>query len=183
MRAQVTELCEHKTSIHAPCFSFLHYCLIITQWSSLCNSGPRTFFCKYKLTFTQVTGALVGQLYTILQKRKPFKQEYKRTRYEGTWGKCSVVTLRLDLGTRWRWVVNFMSQPVYPWKKIPCNRLNRRLAGPQRRFGWFVELKNLFFSRDNSCHPAHSLVNITTELYWPRTSKALLNLMILSWFF
>jgi len=37
-----------------------------------------------------------------------------------------------------------------------------------------------FFSETIPGHPAHSLVNVTTELFWPRTSKALLNLMILS---
>ena len=66
--AKVTELCDYKTNIHAPCFSFWNYCWIITQWFSLFNSGPQTFFYKDKLTFTQVTIVSVGQLYTRLQK-------------------------------------------------------------------------------------------------------------------
>jgi len=35
-------------------------------------------------------------------------------------------------------------------EKLPCYQLNRRLAGPQGRFGRFVELKNLFLFRDSS---------------------------------
>jgi hypothetical protein len=41
----------------------------------------------------------------------------------------------LDLGTRWRRVVSFTSQPLYPQGKSPWYPLVRRLGGPQNRFG------------------------------------------------
>jgi hypothetical protein len=37
----------------------------------------------------------------------------------------------LDLGTRWRWVVNFTPRPLYPWGRSPWYPLDRRLGGPQ----------------------------------------------------
>jgi len=33
----------------------------------------------------------------------------------------------LDLGFRWRWVVNFTPRPLYPQGKIPWYSLGRRL--------------------------------------------------------
>jgi hypothetical protein len=40
-----------------------------------------------------------------------------------------------DLGTRWRWVVSFTSQPLWPRGKCPRYPLDRRLGGPQNRSG------------------------------------------------
>jgi len=39
----------------------------------------------------------------------------------------------LDLGTRWRWVVSFTPQPLYPQGNSPWYPLGRRLGGPQSR--------------------------------------------------
>jgi hypothetical protein len=36
----------------------------------------------------------------------------------------------LDLGTSWRWVVNFTPRPLYPRGKSPRYSLDRRLRGP-----------------------------------------------------
>jgi hypothetical protein len=44
----------------------------------------------------------------------------------------------LDLGARWRWVVSLRARPLYP--QYP---LDRRLGGPQFRFGRCGEEKNL----------------------------------------
>jgi hypothetical protein len=53
------------------------------------------------------------------------------------WGSGGIAPRILDLGTRWRWVVNFTPQPLYPQGKIPPPRypLDRSLGGPQSRSG------------------------------------------------
>jgi hypothetical protein len=48
----------------------------------------------------------------------------------------------LDLSTRWRRVVGFMPQPLYPQEKSPWYALYRRLGGPQSRSGHSGEEKN-----------------------------------------
>jgi hypothetical protein len=40
-----------------------------------------------------------------------------------------------ELGTRWRWVVNFTPRPLYPQGKSLQYLLARRLGGPQSRSG------------------------------------------------
>jgi hypothetical protein len=49
----------------------------------------------------------------------------------------------VDLGTSWRWVVSFTSQPLYPLWKSPRYPLDGRLGGPQNRSGLREEEKNL----------------------------------------
>jgi len=45
-----------------------------------------------------------------------------------------VIALRiLYVGTRRRWGVSFTPRPLYPRRKSPRYRLNRRLGGPQCR--------------------------------------------------
>jgi hypothetical protein len=65
-----------------------------------------------------------------------------------------------DLGTRCRWVVSFTPRPLYPQGKNPRYPLDRRLGGPQSRFGHSVEEKNSQPSPGietrSSDHPAHS---------------------------
>jgi hypothetical protein len=46
------------------------------------------------------------------------------------------------LGTRWRWVVSFTPQPLYPQGKIPWYQLDGRLGGPQSRSGRGGEQKS-----------------------------------------
>jgi hypothetical protein len=59
-----------------------------------------------------------------------------------TWG--GIGPPILDLGPRWIWVVNFMTQLLYLWAKHPLYPLNRRLVvGTQSQFGCFWEDKNL----------------------------------------
>jgi hypothetical protein len=58
------------------------------------------------------------------------------------WENGSISPRILDLGTRWRWVVSFMSQPLYPQEKGPWYPLDRRLGGPQSRSGRGGEEKN-----------------------------------------
>jgi hypothetical protein len=41
----------------------------------------------------------------------------------------------LNLGTRWRWVVSFKPQPLYPRGKNTRYPFDRRLGGPQSRSG------------------------------------------------
>jgi hypothetical protein len=47
-----------------------------------------------------------------------------------------------DLGTRWRWVISFTPRPLYLQWKSPWYSLDRRLGGPQSRFGRGDEEKN-----------------------------------------
>jgi hypothetical protein len=49
----------------------------------------------------------------------------------------------LDLGTSWRWVVNFTPRPLYPRGKSLRYPLDRRFGGPQSRSGRFGEKKIL----------------------------------------
>jgi hypothetical protein len=49
----------------------------------------------------------------------------------------------LDLGTCWRWVVNFTHWPLYPRGKSPFYPLDRRLGGPQSQSGRSWEEKIL----------------------------------------
>jgi hypothetical protein len=56
----------------------------------------------------------------------------------------------LDLGTRWRWVVSFTSQPFYPQGKSPWCPLDRM---------WQWREKFPASTRTQTCdHPAHSPV-------------------------
>jgi len=54
------------------------------------------------------------------------------------WSRCHEGVLGdriLNLRTRWRWVVSFMSRPLYPQGKSSCYSLDRRFGGPQNRPG------------------------------------------------
>jgi hypothetical protein len=66
----------------------------------------------------------------------------------------------LNLGTRCLtcWL-------LYPWGRSPRYPLCRRLDGLQSQFGYGDEKKNPCpFQELNPNHPAHSLVNILTEI-------------------
>jgi len=45
------------------------------------------------------------------------------------WGVEIQLHTFFDLGTRWRWVVSFTPQPLYPQGKSPWYPLDRRLGG------------------------------------------------------
>jgi hypothetical protein len=57
----------------------------------------------------------------------------------GSWGTAPSI---LDLGIRWRLIVSFTLQPLYPQGKSPWYPLGRRLGGPQSRSGGGGEEKN-----------------------------------------
>jgi hypothetical protein len=73
-------------------------------------------------------------------------------------GSRGIAVLILNLGTRWRWVVNVTPRPLYPWERSARYTLKRRLGGLYR-----VGLKNL------NLGPVRSLVTVPTEL--PRLSQ------------
>jgi hypothetical protein len=50
----------------------------------------------------------------------------------------------LDVGTRWRWVVSFTPQLLYPRGKSPQYPLDKRLGGPQSR-SRFCRMEKIFF--------------------------------------
>jgi len=50
-----------------------------------------------------------------------------------TYGGGGIVPCTLNLGTRWRWVVSFTAQPLYPQIKSPWYPLDRRLGKPQNQ--------------------------------------------------
>ena len=59
------------------------------------------------------------------------------------YGGCrGIAPLILNIGTRWRLVVNFMPRPLYSVKEPRCP-LNRRLDGPQSQSGCFEEEKSV----------------------------------------
>jgi hypothetical protein len=51
------------------------------------------------------------------------------------WGSGSITPRTLDLGTRWRGMVSFISQLIYPQRKSLWYPLDRRLGGLQARSG------------------------------------------------
>jgi hypothetical protein len=62
---------------------------------------------------------------------------------EEYWGKGGIAPHILDLGTRWRWMVSFTPQLLYPpQEKTTWYLLDRRLGGPQNQSGHSSEEKN-----------------------------------------
>jgi hypothetical protein len=51
------------------------------------------------------------------------------------WGSGGIAPRILDLGTRWRWVVSFTPQSLYPQGKSTWYPLDRRMGGPQSHSG------------------------------------------------
>jgi hypothetical protein len=51
------------------------------------------------------------------------------------WGSGGIAPCILDLRTRWKWVVSFTPQLLYPQGKCPRYPLDRRLGGPQSQSG------------------------------------------------
>jgi hypothetical protein len=70
--------------------------------------------------------------------------------------------MHFDLGTRWRGVVSFMPQPLYPQGNSPWYPLDRRLGRPQSPSGHDDEEKNSQslpgIKPQNPDCPAHSPV-------------------------
>jgi hypothetical protein len=47
------------------------------------------------------------------------------------WGSGNIATCILNVGTRWRWVVNFTPRLIDPQAKSPPQPVDRRLGGPE----------------------------------------------------
>jgi len=87
-------------------------------------------------------------------------------RHEDLWVSGGIAPRILNLGTRWRWVVSFAPQPLYPQGKSPRFPLVRRLGGPQSRSGWGGEQKDFFIALCRKLKPGlptRSIVIILTE--------------------
>jgi hypothetical protein len=69
----------------------------------------------------------------------------------GDWRYSSTV---LDLSTRWRWVVSFTPQLLYPLGKSPWYPSDRRVGDPQSRSGCCGEEKIWHCRESNPGHPA-----------------------------
>jgi len=69
------------------------------------------------------------------------------------WESGGIASCILDLNTRFRWVVNFMTQSLYPRGKRPWYPLEWKLGGSQ---GWSVcgskEKKNFIALAGNQTH-------------------------------
>ena len=61
-------------------------------------------------------------------------------------GRRGIAPLIHNLGTRWSWVDNFTNWPIYVRKELR-HPLNRRLGGPQRGSGRFLEKAYFFPNR------------------------------------
>jgi hypothetical protein len=85
--------------------------------------------------------------------------------HEDTWKNRGIDACILNLGTRWKLVVSFMPQPLYPWGKSHMYPVDRRLGGPQSQSGHGGDEKiPCSCQESNSGHPAHSLLTILTAL-------------------
>jgi hypothetical protein len=51
--------------------------------------------------------------------------------HEGVWGTGCIDTYFLVLGTTWKWVVSFTTQPLYPEGNSPLYTLDRGLVDPR----------------------------------------------------
>jgi hypothetical protein len=72
------------------------------------------------------------------------------TPWRHKWGRSTAISI-LSLGTRWRWLVNITSRPLYPWKERPRYALKRGLAEPRSRSERFGGKKNLLLQPAFEC--------------------------------
>jgi len=76
------------------------------------------------------------------------------------WGSGGITLRLLDLSTRWRWVVSFMPQPLYPWGKSPDTQWTGGWVGPRAGLDAVVKRRIPSPSWDsNPYNPAHSHYN------------------------
>jgi hypothetical protein len=64
------------------------------------------------------------------------------------WGSGSRAPCILNHGSRWKWVVSFTSQLLYPWGKSPLFPLDRRLGGPRVSLDAVAKRKNFIIAPD-----------------------------------
>ena len=83
--------------------------------------------------------------------------------HEGVWGSRSASPLIINLGTSWRWVVNYTHRLLYHRDKVSRYPLNRMLDVAQVRAGRFGEEINILLLPIIG-RPTSSLVSVPTEL-------------------
>jgi hypothetical protein len=87
----------------------------------------------------------------------------------------------LDLGTSWRWVVNFTTWPIYPRGRSPQYPLDRRFGGRQSRSGRFEEENILDRTGTRTCFwwlgswTGDSPVHTSISLIWSQIFRYLLS--------
>jgi hypothetical protein len=85
------------------------------------------------------------------------------------WGNGGKVPRILIFGTRWRWVVNFTTQPLCPRRKNRRHPLDMGLGGSQSRSERDGDEKESHYCPCRQLspnRPARSLVSILSELPW-----------------
>jgi hypothetical protein len=84
----------------------------------------------------------------------------------------------LDLGTRWRWVVNFMPWPLTTQENCLWHILDRRLGGPQGRSGCSEERNvTLAANQTSTIQPvAHHCTDWAYHLFLTDQVKTELNI-------
>jgi len=77
-----------------------------------------------------------------------------------------------NIGTRWRWVVSFMTQLLYPQRKSPSTHWIGGWAGPRAGIDTGVKRKDPNPCQEsNVSHPACTPITILTELPWLNISN------------
>lgn len=94
--------------------------------------------------------------------------------HEGMLKGKGIATFILNLGTKWKWAVSFMSQPLYTWRNSPAWQPEKNSPVlTEQEAGWTPELFLIFlWKRKISCH-CHELncvsvivQPIAQSLYW-----------------
>jgi hypothetical protein len=108
------------------------------------RDGPSHVVCLFQ-TFTKRSQIVINWSYPRLYTKVKVKLSLCLTKHHAMkayWGSAGIAPRILDLGSRWRWVVNFTPLPLYPQGKSPWYPLDRRLGGPQSRSERGGEEKN-----------------------------------------
>jgi hypothetical protein len=151
---------SHQNIIWIPSRIFVRAGTWNARNASLHVEIQKTSFClqigkhivKYSQCFLcKICGFLcvkwnLGQHFVTLNTQFLCKGKVKLSLCTKPWRRFGGVEVWLhaffDLGTRWRWVVSFTPRPLYPQGKSPRYPLDRKLGGPQSRYGHGVEEKN-----------------------------------------
>ena len=74
-----------------------------------------------------------------------------------------ILKVIINVGTRWRWMVNLTPRPLYPREENPGNHERGGLGGPQSRYGRFGEERCRTGIRASG-RPVHRLIATPTTL-------------------
>jgi hypothetical protein len=144
------------------------YCGMNTSVHLICKTDEEYKAMKIIYKFTITENYYTTTLLTLDSKRKKgeFFPVHAMKAYRGS---RHIVSLILNLGTRWRCVFNFTPRPPYPPPpgRKRCYPSNRRLGGPKSWSGRFYRRENLlpkqgFESRTIQCVASR----IPTTLFW-----------------